>query len=134
MGTAHQLHVVHPRGVPLPAPAPLVIRLPVFSPVSSLSLGTLPPAVAEGKSAETERTPARCREKGCIFPASHGADGKCVHHYREQREPAMYLSSQPTRAVLEHGKFFQPAEELVFGSREADRRRLEAERRAFFEA
>ncbi len=138
MGAAHHLHVVHPRGVP-PRPAgPLVLRLlpvfPVEPPVSGLTTLAPPPVVAQERMAQaTETTSSRCREKGCIFPALHGAGGKCVHHCREEREPAMYLSKQPTRAALEHGKFLHPDEELVFGSREADRRRLEAEREAFFQ-
>ena len=46
----------------------------------------------------------------------------------------MYLSKQTTRAALEHEKFFHTDEELVFGSREADRRRFAAEREAFLES
>jgi hypothetical protein len=46
----------------------------------------------------------------------------------------MYLSKQPTWAALEQNRFVEPREELVFGSREADRRRFDAERESFFES
>ncbi len=139
MGTAHHLHVVRPREVPPRAVAPLLLQvLPVF-PVEPLPISVLtslaPTAVVpQGQTVRvTETTSLRCQEKGCIFPALRGGAGKCAHHHREEREPAMYLSKQPTRAALEHGKFLHLDEELLFGSREADRRRLEAEREAFFE-
>jgi hypothetical protein len=138
MGTAHHLHVVHPRGIP-PRPAvPLVLPLlpvvPLEPPVSVLK--TLPPPITgqERTPAVKNTTSPRCRERGCIFPAFGGAGGKCFHHYREELEPAMFLSKQPTRAALDQGKFLHFDKELLFGSREADRRRLESEREAFFES
>ena len=140
MGTAHHLHVVHPRGVlpcpPGPLALPLLPILPMEPPQTKGLTTLVPPPVAaqEQPSQERDMGSARCRERGCIFPALGGVHGKCFHHYREEREPTMFLSKQPTRATLDHGKFFHADEELVFGSREADRRRLEAERQAFFES
>lgn len=140
MGTAHHLHVVHPRGV-LPGFAP-PLALPLLPdipleppPVNSLTTFQPPPVTTQKEAPQVAATaPARCRERGCIFPALGGADGKCFHHFREEREPAMFLSKQPTRAALDHGKFLPADEELMFGSRGADRRRLESERQAFFES
>jgi hypothetical protein len=140
MGTAHHLHVVHPREVPPHAASPLVLPpLPVIplqpSPVSGVAALPPPSVTAPERPPQvTETASARCQERGCIFPALGRAGGKCVHHYREEREPAMYVSKQPTRAALDHGKFFHVDEELMFGSREADRRRFDAERQAFFES
>ena len=139
MGTAHHLHVVHHRGIPPRSAPPLVLPLlpvvPLEPPPASI-LKTLPPPVTV-----RERTPevkattsSRCRERGCIFPARGGAGGKCFHHFREELEPEMYLSKQPTRATLDQGKFLHADKDLLFGSREADRRRLESEREAFFES
>jgi hypothetical protein len=81
----------------------------------------------------TKPSSARCAEKGCIFPAL-GGTGKCVHHYREEHEPSMYHSKQPTWAALQQGRFVEPREELNFGSREADRRRIDTERETFLES
>ncbi len=148
MGTAHHLHVCHPRGVPPrfapPLALPLLPVVPLEPPLPVVPLEPRvigPVTVQPAPVAAPEQAPhvsptvsARCREKGCIFPAVGRAGGKCVHHYREEREPTMYLSKQPTRAALDHGKFIPADEELMFGSRQADRRRFEAEREAFFES
>ena len=139
MGTAHHLHVSNPRGVPPRTVVPLVLGVrPVF-PVDLPPVGNLATVTP---SFESQKRPARvpetssfrCGEKGCIFPASPGGGGKCVHHYRQEREPSMYLSKQPTWAALEQNRFVEPREELVFGSRGADRRRFDAERESFFES
>lgn len=140
MGTAHHLHVGRPRGVPPRTLVPLLLPAwPVFpvEPPPASSLRTVAPLPFESQKRAlqgTEKSPSRCREKGCIFPAQGGEGGKCVHHCRQEREPSMYVSQQPTWAALEQGRYFQLREERVFGSREADRRRFEAERRAFLES
>ena len=76
----------------------------------------------------------RCLEKGCVFPATPGADGRCLHHQRQQREPALYCSHQPSFALVERSKY-GPAkiEELEqnVSTRVFDRRRLMAERERF---
>jgi hypothetical protein len=46
----------------------------------------------------------------------------------------MYHSKQPTWAAIQQGRFVELREELTFGSREADRRRFDAERQTFLES
>jgi hypothetical protein len=72
----------------------------------------------------------RCREKGCVFPAAR--EGRCVQHDRQAREPILFSSHQPTRVVLEQGKFGVPEVE-VDTSRGQDRRKLAALRESFLE-
>ncbi|MGH9358241.1 MAG: hypothetical protein ACRD1O_03585 [Terriglobia bacterium] len=74
----------------------------------------------------------RCSEKGCVFPAASGAEGKCLHHHRQAAEPILFSSHQPTRVVLERGRFAIPERE-VDTSRNRDRRQLAAIREAFLE-
>lgn len=77
---------------------------------------------------------ARCLEKGCVFPALPGADGRCLHHQRQQREPALYRSHQPSFALVERSKFGPPRVEEAEPNATArgfDRRRLMAERERF---
>ena len=79
--------------------------------------------------------PGRCLEKGCVFPAWPGTGGKCVHHQRQQQEPGLYSSQQPSAMLVARG-LFGPAsiEEIDRGERRAnrqDRRRLTAEREKF---
>jgi hypothetical protein len=140
MGTAHHLHVVHPRGVPPGTVVPLLLGAGVVVPVEPQPVGSLtavsPPSFESPKQTRqaAKTSSARCGEKGCIFPASGGEGGKCVHHYREEREPSMYHSKQPTWAAIEQGRFVEQPEELIFGSRGDDRRRFDAERQAFLES
>jgi len=139
MGSAHHLHVVHPRGVPPRTVGPLLLGAGVVFPVEAppvSGLTVVGPPYFELQSQPVQVTKAgqaRCGEKGCIFPALGGKGGKCLHHYREEQEPSMYHSKQPTWAALQQGKF-EPHEELIFGSREADRRRFDAERQTFLES
>ena len=137
MGSAHHLHVVHPRGVPPHTIVPLLLGAgPVFS-VEGPKVGNLGPPYFELQKQPTQVAKphsVRCREKGCIFPAVCEESGKCLHHYRQEREPAMYHSKQPTWAAMEQGKFVDLGNELTFGSREADRRRFDAERETFLES
>ncbi|HLI29918.1 MAG TPA: hypothetical protein VKV79_02315, partial [Terriglobia bacterium] len=74
----------------------------------------------------------RCSEKGCVFPAASSGQGKCLHHYRQASEPVLFSSHQPTRAVLDRGRFGIPEQE-VDTSRNRDRRELAAIREAFLE-
>src|ERR1700756_5189785 len=77
----------------------------------------------------------RCLEKGCVFPALPGADGRCLHHQRQQREPALYCSHQPSFALVERSKFGPPKVEDLepnASARGFDRRRLMAERERFW--
>ncbi|GEM_PF-2358547 len=74
----------------------------------------------------------RCAERGCVFPAAPDTAGMCLHHYRQIQEPILFASHQPTRAVVERGRFGIPEHE-VDTSRLRDRRRLAALREAFLE-
>lgn len=139
MGSAHHLHVVHPRGVPPRTVVPLLLGAGVEFPVEPQPVGGLTPPgpsffeLQKQPHQSTKPSSTRCREKGCIFPAL-GVTEKCVHHYREEHEPSMYHSKQPTWAALQQGRFVEPREELNFGSREADRRRFDTERETFLES
>jgi hypothetical protein len=139
MGSAHHLHVVHPRGVPPRTVVPLLLGAGIEFPAEPQPVGGLAtpgPSFFELQKQPREATKlssARCGEKGCIFPAS-GGTGKCLHHYREEHEPSMYHSKQPTWAALQQGRFIESREETIFGSREADRRRFDTERETFLES
>jgi hypothetical protein len=99
--------------VPLPRSEPLSWKSP-------LPLGlTSRPTVSE-----------RCREKGCVFPAVR--EGQCLQHDRQAREPILFSSHQPTRVVLEQGRFGVP-ESDVDTSKAQDRRKLAALRETFLE-
>jgi len=67
----------------------------------------------------------RCSEKGCIFPVARHAAGKCLYHDREQREPTLFHSLQPSMLLLDRAKFGLPDPECD-DSRARDRRRLAA--------
>lgn len=73
----------------------------------------------------------RCSEKGCVFPAGWRV-GKCLHHDRQQREPALFCSRQPSVLLLDRAKFLLPngGSEDPHGR---DRRRLAALREAFLD-
>ena len=137
MGSTHHLHVVHPRGVPPNTIVPLLLGAgPVF-PVEAPKVGNLGRPYFELPKQPTQvakPSSVRCVEKGCIFPALGGEGGKCLHHTRQELEPSMFHSKQPTSAAIEHGKFVELGNERMFGSREADRRRFDAERAIFLES
>lgn len=72
----------------------------------------------------------RCTVKGCVFPAMRPGSGTCAYHDRQQFEPALFESFQPSILLLEQAKFNLPPEEID-DTRALDRRRLVAEREAF---
>jgi hypothetical protein len=74
----------------------------------------------------------RCSERACVFPARAGAGGRCAQHDRQNREPSLFSSHQPTHVVLERGRFDVPETEIDI-SRFHDRRKLAALREAFLE-
>jgi hypothetical protein len=76
------------------------------------------------------QTNSRCLEKGCVFPAAY--EGRCLQHERQAREPVLFSSHQPTRVVLDQGRFDLPQEEIDT-SRVKDRRKLAALREKFLE-
>ncbi|HEV2500155.1 MAG TPA: hypothetical protein VGY31_11310 [Terriglobia bacterium] len=107
----------------LPAPAALPVPGSLTWKPASMS--------ASGRQAASPAS-VRCTEKGCVFPGSPGPEGKCLHHLRQTQEPVLFSSYQPTRAVLDRGRFEIPDEE-VDTSRTHDRRKLAAIREAFLE-
>ena len=75
---------------------------------------------------------SRCNEKGCIFPASRWAQGKCLHHNLQQLEPTFFQSFQPSMLLVDRAKFGAPhsrSEDV----RARDRHRLAALRESFWE-
>lgn len=66
---------------------------------------------------------ARCSEKGCVFPASSPDSGKCIYHTRQQQEPVLFRSHQPTGLFLDPVRM-TPADQEYDGSRKRDRRRM----------
>lgn len=118
----------------LPARLPEVI--PVIGPAAEPLLGRLgfrlPPKMKP--RSVMVGLPGRCLERGCVYPALPIGDGRCLHHLRQQREPEMYCSHQPSSAVAAREKFGPPrSEELETDprGRGLDRRRLMAERERF---
>jgi hypothetical protein len=94
-------------------------------PLGVLSLPARPPVALQS------RAPARCVERGCVFPV-HRTSSRCLHHDRQLKEPALYQSFQPTSAVVDRGRFGVPGEE-VDDSRFRDRKRLASQREAFLD-
>lgn len=88
------------------------------------------PAAGEPSRSIARIARERCKIKGCVFPAAPHAEGTCVYHYRQQYEPVLFHSQQPTLLLLERAKFELPACEHN-DYRGADRRRLAALREAF---
>ncbi len=66
---------------------------------------------------------ARCSEKGCVFPASSLSGGKCSYHQRQQEEPVLFRSHQPTGLLLDPARM-SPSDREYDGSRKRDRRRM----------
>jgi hypothetical protein len=87
-----------------------------------------PPAVQGAPG--VNRSPDRCSERGCVFPAEENGSGFCFYHERQRLEPALFGSWQPTWLILN-----RPAAGL-YGcasryDRGHDRRRLAAQWAAF---
>jgi len=122
-----------PLTLPTPPP-PAQILLPLGDLGQALGQGARPAPPPLKPKAVTLSLRGRCTEKGCVFPAAPGPEGKCLHHQRQQQEPGLYSSHQPSSALMARGKFGPPrAEELEPGAakRGLDRRRLMAERERF---
>ena len=93
---------------------------------------TLPiPHRARGP-ADATRSPARCSEKGCVFPAKENGSGLCSYHLKQQLEPALFSSWQPTWLLVNRPAADSDGSESARG-RSRDRRRLEAQREAFWQ-
>lgn len=111
-----------------------------FEPISTVAGVTKPRAVLTSSLAALSRTvvlsmSGRCVEKGCVFPAALGSGGRCIHHHRQQQEPGLYSSLQPSCAVAARGKFGPSrAEDGDHGGNRdgfRDRRRMVVERERF---
>jgi hypothetical protein len=76
------------------------------------------------------RSPARCGEKGCVFPAEGNESGLCSYHLRQQLEPALFSSWQPTWLLVNRPAPEFDCSESARG-RSRDRRRLAAQCKAF---
>ena len=114
--------------------APTQILLPLGDLGRSFGQSVNPTSSKIKPKLVTLRLLDRCVEKGCVFPAAPGPEGKCLHHQRQQHEPGLYSSHQPSSALVGRGKFGPArAEELEPAAtrRGLDRRRLMAERERF---
>lgn len=108
-----------------------VISLPICRPLPVSKIASTIPPVAP-PAAPARESGGRCAERGCVFPAVSVQAGKCLQHLRQSREPVLFSSWQPTRAVLERARFDLPNEDEGH-SRGSDRRKLVAMREAFLE-
>ena len=90
-----------------------------------------PPPHRSGEDSSQPRPPAppRCRAKGCIFPVHGEGETRCAHHQREECEPKLFLSLQPSNFLLDQAKFGVPEKDYDY-SRARDRRRLAVQREA----
>jgi hypothetical protein len=135
--TRHSLadQALAPGPLNLPAPAlPTQILLPLGDLRHALGQAPNPASAKMKPKPVTLNLRGRCVEKGCVFPAAPGVEGRCLHHQRQRQEPGLYSSHQPSSALVGRGKFGPPrAEELEpgVGKRGLDRRRLMAERERF---
>jgi hypothetical protein len=120
--------LVAPEAIQIPLPFQAAPR-----PQAAREVAALPPKARPRTSPVA--VSGRCLEKGCVFPALPGADGRCLHHQRQQREPALYCSHQPSFALAQRSKFGPARVEDLEPSSNArgfDRRRLLAQRERFW--
>ena len=75
---------------------------------------------------------ARCKERGCVFPAAGDTADLCSYHERIHQEPKHFETLQPTVLVLAQAIFGLPDTERE-DFRAGDRRRLSDERTAFLQ-
>ena len=108
-----------PQAVPIPGSA--ASPSPEVSGTSSRQAGAAPAP-----------RPARCRVKGCIFPAASARTGRCLVHDRAEKEPKHFLSVQPSILLVDRAKFGIPDPDYE-DLRARDRRRLAALRERFRE-
>ncbi len=90
----------------------------------------IPPAKKPERSSLYASIP-QCSEKGCVFPAAWPESRQCRQHCRQDREPALFRSCQPSMLLLDRAKFG-----VVEGEDEPrpdDKRRLSKLRENFLE-
>jgi hypothetical protein len=97
-------------------PSPLDWKSPNSSPSSKDFVSPPQPSGASLQS-------PRCAEKGCVFPAASASNPLCAYHQREQREPSLFRSQQPSMLLLDRAKFGDESSEEDL-TRSRDRRRL----------
>lgn len=56
----------------------------------------------------TSQSVPRCAEKGCVFPATRLGSAKCRQHERQDQEPSIFNSQQPSMMLLDQAKFGSP--------------------------
>ena len=130
------------RGAPL-FPVVAGARQPVAGcPPGAFQL-SLPLTAASAPAGEPRRSSSRpplpvpsrrCAEKGCVFPVAPGGGDRCLHHRRQEDEPALYSSRQPSSAVVARGKFGPVSAAAIRDASDLpshERRRMEAEREDF---
>lgn len=78
-----------------------------------------------GKPETVSFQTSRCSEKGCVYPAASPTSGKCSYHTRQEKEPTLFRSHQPTGLLLDPARM-SAAEKEFDGSRKRDRRRMVA--------
>lgn len=130
-----------PHDFPAPANAPgdatpegsSAVDQPRVSPPSAREFGENSwPAALTADGPDSGFASSRCVEKGCVFPVARRGAGKCLHHDRQQREPKLFHSLQPTLLVLARAKFGVRDPEGE-DTRALDRRRQAMVREAFLE-
>jgi hypothetical protein len=99
---------------------------------AALSAGGFRTKVISAPSAASDPATARerrCSEKGCVFPAIRSDSAFCEHHRRQQTEPELFRSWQPTWLVIHRSA--DPDGSAASRSRSHDRFRLAAQSKAF---
>jgi hypothetical protein len=57
----------------------------------------------------------------------------CIHHFRERREPSLFLSRQPSLTLLDRARFGLTTQDDDIRSRSLDRQRFAHERETFLD-
>jgi hypothetical protein len=66
------------------------------------------PLLPTSPNSSTSRNAPKCNEKGCVFPAARLDTGKCRQHERQDQEPSVFHSQQPSMLLLDQAKFGPP--------------------------
>lgn len=99
-------------------------------PLAKPTAGIFSATDATSHSPQAGPRPARCRERGCVFPAEENAHGLCAYHERQRLEPALFSSWQPTWLLVHRSAAGVECAEST-PSRSHDRRKLAAQFAAF---
>jgi len=89
---------------------------------ASLAAGAELSLLTDSPSGESTR---RCKERGCVFPATQPGGGRCRQHDRQHREPDLFGSQQPSLLLLDRAKFgWLDSDPARSESRAEDRRHM----------